>query len=79
MRINGVQSATYMIYAYRFVSTNRTNYKGFDNGKGRQLPRTLADDEVKTRCNRDGMRAILDKGVSHTSTRQVLLPQRICV
>lgn len=49
MRIDGVPSATYIIYAYRFVSTNRTNYKGFDDGKGQQLLRTLVDNKVKTR------------------------------
>lgn len=52
MHIDGVPSATYNIYAYRFVSNNGTNYEGFDNngehGERRQLLRTLADNEVKT-------------------------------
>nr|XP_034331360.1 uncharacterized protein LOC105331972 [Crassostrea gigas] len=51
MRIDGVPSATHNVYAYRFVSSDGTIHEGFDDdgehGAGRQLLRTLTDNEVK--------------------------------
>lgn len=51
MRIDSVPSATHNVYAYRFVSSDGTIHEGFDDdgehGAGRQLLRTLTDNEVK--------------------------------
>lgn len=51
MRIDGVPSATHNVCAYRFVSSDVTIHEGFDDdgehGAGRQLLRTLTDNEVK--------------------------------
>uniref|UniRef100_K1QFM4 IMPACT-like protein n=1 Tax=Magallana gigas TaxID=29159 RepID=K1QFM4_MAGGI len=51
MRIDGVPSATHNVYVFRFVSSDGTIHEGFDDdgehGAGRQLLRTLTDNEVK--------------------------------
>lgn len=51
MRVDGVPSATHNVYAYRFVSSDGTIHEGYDDdgehGAGRQLLRTLADNDVK--------------------------------
>lgn len=51
MRIDGVASATNNVYAYRIVISDGTIHEGFDgngeHGAGRQLLRTLTDNEIK--------------------------------
>lgn len=70
MRIDGVQSATHNVYAYRFVSSDGIINEGFDDdgehGTGRQLFKTLVYNKIKNSLMvvSDGMGARLDRDVS---------------
>lgn len=55
MRLEGVPSATHNVYAYRFEGQDGAIHEGSnddgEHGAGRQLLRTLVDNEIKNRAS----------------------------